>query len=267
MTSETATEIQPAAATAKHTPRVTFFRILPTARFPQRADRAAAGTLPTRAFRYCEPSVTASAFGYYVFPPITFALRWDGTAVHWRYEGGPDWEQLRVVQFPGFSDKFDEIAPEGCKGFSPPFMGALQEPGLVQFWSGFMARTAPGWSLHIRPLANIPAKAGVEFYEGIVDTDRWFGPLLTNLRLNRTDIAVEFKADFPIFQVQALPRIALEDAGQNDYELVPDATFFSPEDWDGYYDTVVRPNVQEKRPRGQYATAARKRWTTEGNQG
>ena len=40
-------------------PRVTFYRFLPNARMPQRADRAAAGTLPTRAFRYCEPVVIA----------------------------------------------------------------------------------------------------------------------------------------------------------------------------------------------------------------
>ena len=34
---------------------VTFHRLIPTARLPQRADRSAAGMLPTRAFRYCEP--------------------------------------------------------------------------------------------------------------------------------------------------------------------------------------------------------------------
>jgi hypothetical protein len=33
----------------------------------------------------------------------------------------------------------------------------------------------------------------------------------------------------------------------------------TPKDWDDYYDTVVRPNVQVNRPRGQYAAAARKR--------
>ena len=42
---------------------VTFHRLIPTARLPQRADRSAAGMLPTRAFRYCEPSSTASGFG------------------------------------------------------------------------------------------------------------------------------------------------------------------------------------------------------------
>ena len=49
-----------------------------------RADRAAAGTMPTRAFRYCEAMTSASAFGRYVFPPITFSLMWDGG---WKYFG------------------------------------------------------------------------------------------------------------------------------------------------------------------------------------
>ena len=48
---------------------VTFHRLIPSARLPQRADRSAAGMLPTRAFRYCEPSSTASGFGYYT--PLT----------------------------------------------------------------------------------------------------------------------------------------------------------------------------------------------------
>ena len=42
-----------------------------------------------------------------------------------------------------------------------------------------------------------------------------------------------------------------------------DVTGFRPEDWDDYYDTVVRPHVQEHRPRGQYAAAARKRRAAE----
>jgi len=49
----------------------------------------------------------------------------------------------------------------------------------------------------------------------------------------------------------------------NRYELVPDVTGLTPEDWDDYYDTVVRPNVQVNRPRGQYAAAARKRRAAE----
>ena len=64
---------------------VTFHRLIPDARLPQRADRSAAGMLPTRAYRYCEPATTASGFGYYIFPPMDFSVRFDGYDVQWRW--------------------------------------------------------------------------------------------------------------------------------------------------------------------------------------
>lgn len=247
------------------TKRVVFHRFIPSARLPQRADRSAAGSLPTRAFRYCEPVVTASGFGWYVFPPIGFSLLWDGSAIKWTYDGAGEWLPLNVAQFPHFAAQFDEVAPDGIKGFSPPFLGALREPGQVQMWTGLVARTAPGWSLLVRPCANLPRKAGIEMYEGVIETDRWFGPLITNFRITRTDMPITFDPNDPLLQVQALPRIALEEAGQNDYEIVPELTQLSPEDWDDYDTTVVQPNTAEKRPRGHYAAAARKRWKSEEN--
>jgi hypothetical protein len=247
------------AEDAPKQPRIIFHRLIPQARMPQRADRSAAGTLPTRAFRYCEPVVTASAFGFYVFPPFDFSLMWDGQDISWTFKDAGAWLPLKTAQFPDFAAYFDERAPEEIKGFAPPFLGAFQEPGLVQMWSGLVARTAPGWSLLVRPCANLPKRGGFELYEGVIETDRWFGPLITNLRLTKTGVPIDFRADYPLLQVQPLPRAILDDAGQNDYEIVPRLDQFSPEDWDDYYDTVVRPNVMENRPRGQYATAARKR--------
>ena len=244
---------------AERAPLVTFHRFVPQARLPQRADRAAAGSLPTRAFRYCEPVVSAAAFGYYIFPPITFSLLWDGAEILWTWEGESGWHKLSAAQFPGFAAEFDAVAPEGIKGFSPPFLGALQESGLVQFWSGVVARTAPGWSLLVRAPANLPRKPGYELFEGIVESDRWFGPLFAALRLTRTDQPVEFRADWPIFQVQPLPREVYAEATLNRFELVPDLHGLSAADWEAYRHTVVRPNTQEVRPRGQYAAATRKR--------
>ncbi len=40
-----------------------FYRLIETARPPQRADRSAAGTLPTRAYRYCDAVTSATAYG------------------------------------------------------------------------------------------------------------------------------------------------------------------------------------------------------------
>ena len=83
------------------------------------------------------------------------------------------------------------------------------------------------------------------------------------MRLTKTDVPIDFRADFPLLQVQPIPRQAYDDATLNNYELVPDLEQLTPEDWDDYYDTVVRPHVQEVRPRGQYAAAARKRRAAE----
>lgn len=238
---------------------ITFHRMTPNARLPQRADRSAAGSLPTRAFRYCEPATSASGFGYYLFPPIGFSVQWDGHDIMWTFAGAGDWYPLKSAQYPGFQNQFDAIAPDEIKEFSPPLIGALQEPGLIQLWTGFVVRTAPGWSLLVRAPANLPRGGGYEAFEGIVETDRWFGPLITNLRLTKTNVPIDFNPDYPLLQVQPIPRAIYEEAHLNNYEIVPELAQLTPEDWDDYYDTVVRPNSQIVRPRGQYAAAARKR--------
>jgi len=252
----------PAQAAAK--PKlITFHRFIPTARMPQRADRSAAGSLPTRAFRYCEPATTASGFGYYLFPPIGFSVQWDGHDIMWTFQGAGDWFPLKSVQFPGFRDHFDSIAPDEIKEFSSPFLGALQEPGMIQLWTGLVVRTAPGYSLLVRAPANLPRSGGWDAFEGIVETDRWFGPLITNLRLTKTNVPIDFRPDYPLLQVQPIPRYVYEESNLNNYEIVPELNQLTPEDWDDYYDTVVRPNSQTVRPRGQYAAAARKRRSAE----
>jgi hypothetical protein len=264
--SQTAQPEMPETANRK-TPLVTFHRFVPQARLPQRADRSAAGSLPTRAFRYCEPATTAAAFGYYVFPPTGFSLIWDGHDIKWTFEGAGSWLPLNSVQFPGFGPQFEAIAPQEIREYAPPFLSALQEPGLVQMWSGLVARTAPGWSLLVRPPANMPRRGGYELFEGVIETDRWFGPLIFNMRLTKTDSPIDFRPDYPVLQVQPIPRHAYEDATLNNYELVPELGQLTPEDWDDYYETVVRPHVQEHRPRGQYAAAARKRRALEEKSG
>jgi len=245
-------------------PRISFYRMIPAGRPPMRADRSAAGSLPTRAFRFCEPARTASGFGYYIFPPINFSLIWDGHEIAWTYDGAEEWLPLKTAQFPHYASYFDERAPEAIRGFSPPFVSALQEAGLAQVWTGLFARTQPGWSTLVRPCPNLPRSGPYELFEGVIETDRWFGPLITNMRLTKTNVPVQFDVDYPIFQVQPVPREALDDAALNNFGIVADLESLSPEDWDDYYDTVVRPNVTENRPRGAYAAEARKRLRDEG---
>jgi uncharacterized protein DUF6065 len=130
---------------------------------------------------------------------------------------------------------------------------------MVQIWSGMIARTAPDWSLLIRPLANLPAGGGYALFEGIVESDRWFGPLFTNLRLTRTDRPVRFQADYPLAQVQPLPRWLYQDATLQATRFIGELVALAPADWEDYCATVVRPNHDPNRQVGRYAIAARRR--------
>lgn len=240
-------------------PLVKFYRFLPGARAPERADRSAAGSLPARAFRYCEPIRTASALGWYIFPPMNFKLMWDGkTDVIWSYEGEDEWFSLNAAQFPNFAPHFDSVAPPEVQGYCPPFLGSFKDPAGLMLWSGFVARTAPGWSLLVRPPANLIHSQNYETWEGIIETDRWFGPLFVNLKLVRPDVPIEFDKDYPFLQVQPVHRSVYGDA-LDDFDVVEKMEDLTPSDWADFHRTVSAPSSDPHRPRGEYAVQTRKR--------
>ena len=238
-------------------PTLQFFRFVETGRVPQRADRSAGGTLPTRAFRYCEAATTAAALGWYVFPPIGFRLYWTGTETFWTYVDAPAWYPLGAAQFPEFRERFDGSAPDNVKAYSPTFLAALPEPGLIQVWSGLVAQTKPGWSLVARGPANLPRAAGYDVFEGVIEADRWFGPLFINIRLTRTGSPIDFDPNLPLFQVQPIHREAYSESVLNDVTLRNFETI-NHDEWDAYHRTVVQPS-QARCPHGAHAAAVRKR--------
>jgi hypothetical protein len=246
-------------ATARPAPVVTFYTAVPGCRAPMRADASVLGTLPARGFQYCEALRAASSFGWYVFAPIDFTLQWDGSQVIWTYRGAKTWYPLTSAQFPGYQAQFDQVAPSRLRGFSPPFMTAMIEPGVVQVWSGLMVETAQNWSVLVRPPANLPRNLAYDLYEGIVETDHWFGPLFINVRLIKTDVPIHFSTEIPLLQVQPLHRSAYADEVSNNFGLVANPAEFSEEAWSRYERTIVKPNLDPQRPVAAYATAARRR--------
>lgn len=240
-------------------PLVTFYRLVDVGLPPRAADRSAGGLLPTRAFRYCEAVTTASSFGWYAFPPIAFSLLWDGRCVHWSYDGEETWLLLNRAQFPNFAARFDAVAPDTARGYSPPFLGALPEPGVVQVWSGLLARTRPDWSLLLRAPANIPLQGHYDLFEGIVETDRWFGPLFTNVRLTKTDVPVRFDPNMPLFQIQPLPRSLYLRASERDFAYVDGVGALGFDDWRDFGRTVIAPSSDESARHGADATRVRRR--------
>ncbi len=213
-----------------------------------------------RAYRYCEAVTTATAFGWWVFPPTDLELLWDGQDVLWRSREIDDWVPLfRSAQFPGESARFDLAAPPALLGCSPPFLSALADPGVVQIWTGLMVRSAPEWSLLVRAPANIPPPGGYSIYEGMLESDRRFGPLFTNVRLTRTDRPVRLSADRPVVQVQPIPRKAYSGQVLGAMDLTLDIHSMRVEDWAAYQACIVDPSDDPKRCPGSYAIAARRR--------
>ncbi|MBN8875476.1 MAG: hypothetical protein J0H67_21775 [Rhodospirillales bacterium] len=238
---------------------IAFKRLVRSGLAPQRATRDAAGILPVRAVRHCEPVTSASAFGWYVFPPIDFSIVFDGADFLWTYENAGSWFPLRTAQYPGFSSEFDALAPPESKGFAPPFLAVTEDPGILQIWTGLIVSTAPGWSVLLRAPANVPRSPGYEQLEGIIETDRWFGPLFTNIRVNRPDIPINFVPHRPFLQVQPLRREYYDEDFLKLMRVDEGLSALTPAEWGLYYDSIVRPNLNPNRKLGEYAVAARKR--------
>jgi len=241
---------------------VEFFRLIRQARPAKRAERAAAGYLPSRGLRYCDALTSATGYGYWVFPPLDIRLIWDGEQVFWSY--GPDegWLPLSgtdsgAVQYPNYAAAFDAAAPESLRGYSPPFLTALPELGGVQMWTGLLARTQPGWSLSVRSPVNLPPSPGVVTWEGIIETDLWFGPLFTNFRLTKTDTPVQIRSSVPCIQVQPIPQLAYREETLSSFKCL-EASDLSDADWVRLGE-VLLPHPDPVIRQGHYAVAVRKR--------
>lgn len=241
---------------------ISFYRMIPSGRPPKRAERSAAGYLPSRAMRYCDALTSATGYGYWLFPPLDIRLQWDGEQVFWSYGEVEEWLPLSgtdsgAVQFPDFAPDFDAVAPAELRGYSPPFLTALPELGAVQIWTGLLAKTRPGWSLSVRSPVNLPGIPGLVAWEGIVETDIWLGPLFNNFRITRTDSPVHLRAHAPFLQVQPVPQLAYREETLADFSVggVADLT---DEDW-SRLGKVLLPDPDREARQGAYAVAVRKR--------
>jgi Family of unknown function (DUF6065) len=247
------------AETSFDGPLIQFFQMVPNACPPRRADKSVGGVIPARALRYCEAITSASGFGWYVFLPLSFKVVWDGHDMLWTYPGVDEWLPLTrdAVQYPGFSRQFDEAAPPDVRGFSPTFLAPSVQPGQLQIWTGCITKTAPGWSLLVRGVANLSHSQSYQTLEGIIETDHWFGPLFDNVRILKTDVPIDFRTDTPFLQVQPVRRETYSDKLMQNY-AVKDMMELSAGDWESFRRTVVVPNSVRERKPGKYAVSVRK---------
>src|SRR6516165_5179070 len=137
----------------------------------------------------------------------------------WTYDGVQEWLPLTrdAVQYPHFSEQFNEIAPVNVRGFSPPFLTLSIQPGGLQVWTGCVAKSAPGWSLLVRGVANLPS-ASYQMFEGLIETDS----------------PVEFRSDVPFLQVQPVHKDIYADKFLQNF-TVKNLDQLSRENWDAFH--------------------------------
>lgn len=216
------------------------------------------GTLPVAAYRYCAAVTEAARYGWYVLSPLEIQIVWDGSDFLWSFLDADAWHQLTTLQHPGFADLWDASAPDSLQGFAPPFLTATHHSGVLQMWTGLFVRTAPGWSLIVRSPVNLPLVGGYQLYEGIIETDEWFGPLFVNLRVTRTDYPILLGGGRPLFQIQPIPRVAYVNSSERFASQIESLAEFSPTEWEAFERIMDRKSATGGSI-GGYATHVRRR--------
>jgi hypothetical protein len=200
-----------------------FYGCFAEAVLPRPADPTARQQAPMRAVAHCEPFRAAAGWGWYLYPPIDFLVKWDGMAFEWMPKGSDRWLPLKMVpvrtlrRYSGADDNsVDDYVLDHT------FIGAAPEPGVLQVWTGLVAVIPRDWALLVRGLPNVPAETGAyETLEGIIEAGWYHGPLVTNLRFRKTDQVVQFLRRTPIFAVQPIPVVAYQSELPRTAQLVP----------------------------------------------
>jgi hypothetical protein len=94
-------------------------------------------------------------------------------------------------------------------------------------------------------------------WEGIIETDLWFGPLFTNFRITKTGTPVYIRSQAPIIQVQPVPQLAYREEILASFE-VAEATDLASKDWERL-GRVLLPHPNPTIRQGEYAVMVRKR--------
>ena len=236
---------------------MSLFRLSRSARAPMPADAAALGYMPLSAFQHCEAMRVASGYGTYVFPPCDIQLRFDGYQTFVAADGR--WQELRHVPLDDESLRlWNDACPPEMADKAPNLLSSLPEPGVVQVWSGFFIQTAPGWATHMRPLANIHTRRDVTVFEAIVETDVFAPcPLFINIALRATDQEIIIVEEFPLFQIQPVPKTAFQKSKSDGAQVLDIAE--QDFNWDAAKHTLRIPGVSEDRPTaGQYGATIRR---------
>jgi hypothetical protein len=204
-------------------PTVEFFSHYEGAPLPQPASNDAMGTLPVRAAQFCLPLKAASGFGFYLYPPFDFAVRWDGTRSSFTWldeDGEPErWRSMEnnaLFYHPTAAAALASVPAERAgvlgevmdpEGHS--FINAdPRSPNTMEITTGLVVRTQPGWGSAIRSVANWASPRPYMVLDGVIETDWYRTDIPITIRLPQPG-EVRFSRSLPMAQLQVVPLAAL----------------------------------------------------------
>ncbi len=235
---------------------IRFLRFADDAVEPRPADAELSGAVSLRARRFCSPFLAASSLGWFVYPPIDFSLVWTGSEFYWRPNGDPHWVVCERVYLPGFVERFQSVAPEANQLDATAFLEIFPEQGAIQVWSGWAARTNPGWTLWSCAPINRPGPSAYRVLNAVIESDWWPGPVITVLQFQKTDIPVNFRRRRPMFQIVPMPYAVQNAVERCEQTIVPGLEAFDEDDWRRHGELYERRNSGSA---GEYARRARQR--------
>lgn len=257
-------------------PEVEFFLFYPEAPPLVPASNSVNGSLPVRATQLCPPVTTASGFGWYIFPPLDFAMRWDGQESHFSLlvDNEPtEWRSLAGGKNLFLSDgmeRFGELPDDRRRdieemlppGGIPIANADPRGPFRVELQFGLMARTSPGWASLVRSAPNWPY-AGYQVLEGIIDTS-WSRSLIpVMVQFTEPQRVVRFYRNVPAAALQVVPEVSYSSATTKAATVTRGASAVPEDIWREHVETRTaryrheRPGNYMLRQR-RYAAAARK---------
>lgn len=258
---------------AAPSPGVRFFTLYRDVRAPEPASSTVRGSLPTRANQFCVPILEASRLGWYLYPPIDFALRWDGTTSEWSplVDNEPvAWKSLAGNVDVGLPEKveqlrstvtdrletLDDLLQEGG-GHYPMLNADPRALHLIEFSFGIITKTNPGWSLLTRGVPNWPTPRPVDVLEGVTDFDWNCGDLTIILRMRTPNEVARFYRSEPIAVAQPVFRSHMAREIFSEFE-----TTTGLENWsDEVFDQWVASRRRRREGIGSYRNHRRRALT------
>lgn len=251
--------------------QIEIYTLYPDVRAPERASGSVRGSLPSRAVQHCPPVTAASGFGWYVYPPVDFALRWDGSATEWSLleENEPtQWRSLAGgydVKLPVMDEQIAN-APERFRAdidifeFHDGGVGFVDAdprgPHNVEIITGTVARTSPGWCLLARGVPNWPHANDHQVLEGLVETDWYRSTIPTIIRLTTAGKIVRFYRNLPLMLLEPVHRTTFAAMGAATLTVGRGLAEWPDDVWAEY--VAMRRERQDPTKRSAYRREQRK---------